>query len=189
MGDYPDWSRLVQLIGSDIKVPIDVQAQYVTLDINIAASAVTLDINLAASAVTLDIDIIAQSVGVYLQADWSALQGTDKNLSSIGNVKTFGQAALLDYTVPTGKTFYTLGLSAAIYPNAAADYDHFIRVGLVLANQTDALYLASIGGESGCSLILNKPIAIAADKLVRLAGTNYSDIEVGLDIVLWGYEI
>lgn len=88
VADYPDWTDLVNIVGTDIMVaidlqgayimmPVDLQAQYITLDINIAASAVTLNVNissqtanlnvnLAASAVTIDINIAASAVTINI---------------------------------------------------------------------------------------------------------------------------
>lgn len=86
MSDYPDYTELMQIIGSDIMVPmdiqgayimmpVDIQAQYITLDIDIVAQTVgyigidikaqtidKLDINLAASAITLDINLKTSAI-------------------------------------------------------------------------------------------------------------------------------
>ena len=93
-GDYPDYTDLIQIIGADIMVPIDIQgayimmpvdiqAQYLTLEIDIVAQTVgnigidikaqtfeKLNINLAASAITLDINL--KTSDITLDVDISA---------------------------------------------------------------------------------------------------------------------
>ena len=73
-GDYPDYTSLMQVIGSDIMVPIDLQASYIMMPIDMQAAYIqmpvdiqsqyiTLDINIETSEATLDVDIVAQTVG------------------------------------------------------------------------------------------------------------------------------
>jgi len=64
MADYPDWTDLVQIIGSDIMVPIDIQGSYIMLPVDIQAQYVTLEIDIVAQSVgNIAIDIAAQSIG------------------------------------------------------------------------------------------------------------------------------
>jgi len=57
----PDWYDQVVLVGSDITVPISIQASSVVIDVNIT-SAVTLDVNITGSTVTIDVNITGSSV-------------------------------------------------------------------------------------------------------------------------------
>jgi len=98
--DHPDGTVPTVFSKADVKVPVDIQAQYITLDvditaqtvgniaidvaaqsvgnisINLAASAITLDINLAASAITLDVNLHSQTANIDI----------DITATSIGNL-------------------------------------------------------------------------------------------------------
>lgn len=64
MSDYPDYTSLLQIIGSDIMVPIDLQGAYIMMPVDIQAQYVTLDIDIVAQSVgNISIDIAAQSIG------------------------------------------------------------------------------------------------------------------------------
>lgn len=74
MADYPDYQRLVRIVGSDITLTIEVDAVNVTLDINLVSADIMMPIDLQASYImmpvdiqgqyiTLEIDIVAQTVG------------------------------------------------------------------------------------------------------------------------------
>lgn len=64
MGDYPDHTTLTQIVGTEITIPISIDAATITLDVDIVAqSAGDLNVNLAASDITLNVDIVAQTVG------------------------------------------------------------------------------------------------------------------------------
>lgn len=64
MGDYPDHTTLMQVIGSDVMIPIDIQAGYIMVPIDIQAQYVTLEIDIVAQTVgNIAIDIAAQTVG------------------------------------------------------------------------------------------------------------------------------
>ncbi len=84
MADYPDWTSAIELLGSEIQVPIDVQGayiqmpidiqgQYITLDINIAASAITLNVAIASSAVTLNVNISSTTAALSVNLTASAI--------------------------------------------------------------------------------------------------------------------
>jgi hypothetical protein len=64
MADYPDWTDLVQIIGADIMVPIDMQGAYIMMPVDIQAQYVTLSIDITAQSVgDITVDIAAQSIG------------------------------------------------------------------------------------------------------------------------------
>lgn len=86
MSDYPDFTESIQIVGTDITLPIlitactvtfnidivaqtvgnigiDIKAQTLAqLNINLAASAITLNVAIQSSAVTLNVDITAQTL-------------------------------------------------------------------------------------------------------------------------------
>lgn len=110
--DYPDWTDLVQIVGTDIMVavdlqgayimmPVDIQAQYITLEIDIVAQTVgnisidiaaqsvtNLSVNLAASAITMDINIASITGGVTFNI--GTVTGTvNVSIASIAGGVTF----------------------------------------------------------------------------------------------------
>jgi len=230
MGDYPDYTSLMQIIGSDIMVPIDVQAayimmpvdiqaQYVTLDIdivaqsvgniaidiaaqsigniavNIAASAITLNVAIQSSAVTLNVNITAQTltdfkitvnaqnVGVYLQPEWAAKIGVDKNLYGESLTASSGTTySLVTYTVTAGKTLYISHFGALV-----DGYNAPISVWIASPNLST--FLAVSGGLVGVFAALNKPLIIAAGVTVYLRATHYASGAAPLRGHIGGYEI
>lgn len=243
MSDYPDYTTLLQLIGTDIMVPIDIQgayimmpidiqAQYVTLEmdivaqtvgnisidiaaqtigninIDIAASAITLDVNLKsqtaninidiaaqtagnlavnitasdvtlnmnleASAITLNIDMHTQSVGIYLQPEWAAKEGIDKDITGIYG----GGGYIIDYTVPAGKELRIFDFGYA------DDIDEPISVIL----QCGVTALAACGGSLGASFSLTKPKIFEAGERARL-NLNIGGWSGEVRGFLGGYEV
>ncbi len=86
MADYPDWTSAVHLVGTEIMLPVDIQAQYVTLGVDIVAQTVgniTIDIaaqtvgnihvNLAASAITMNVNISSQTANINVNLAASAI--------------------------------------------------------------------------------------------------------------------
>ncbi|GAJ22209.1 unnamed protein product, partial [marine sediment metagenome] len=55
--DYPDWSRLIQVIGSNVQIPIDVQSSYIMMPIDIQGQYV--DLNVAITAKNIENIMIA----------------------------------------------------------------------------------------------------------------------------------
>jgi hypothetical protein len=126
--DYPDWTDLVNIVGTDIMVaidlqgayimmPVDLQAQYITLDINIKASAVTLsvnitsqtanlNVNLAASAVTLDINIKASAVTLNIATSSTTNIVIDKLVQEAFTARIFTLSNDNGVTTPTAPPLY-----------------------------------------------------------------------------------
>ena len=258
MADYPDWTDLVQVVGSDIMVPIDVQGayimlpvdiqgQYLTLDIDIAAqsvgnievdiaaqsvgniavsiaaSAVTLNINIqsseialnvniAASKVTLPIniksseialnvnisaqsignltiDIQAQSVGVYLQPEWAAKQGIDKNIRGLANDEGWGGSLKVAYTVPEGKTLYITLVTAGGRANEEANGSKIQNIRVVLFNQTTETFVLETAGEGGVVVPLAKPVVVGEEEEINLFAYSYAAHNSNLYGTIMGYEV
>jgi len=187
MADYPDWTDLVQIVGTDIMVavdlqaayimmPVDIQAQYVDLTVDIVAQTVghiTVDIAAqSAGDITVDItaqtlsniniQINAQAVGVYLQPDWQVKAGTDKNLVGTADVDTDTWTKVLEYVVTTGKTFYAcqwgFGLELNTSVLAHLRYLH-------ISTETN---LAMNGGYMGAAQSFTKPVTVVAGDKIRV---------------------
>lgn len=128
MGDYPDWTRLFHLVGTDITIPINIEASDVTLPVSIVsqevflyvtvlsvattvyvsikASTVTLNVNIAAAAVTINIKFTDQSVAVWDATGWFSHQGLAKFWENYTSVIGSYDDTLTLYTVPDGKVLY-----------------------------------------------------------------------------------
>lgn len=212
MADYPDYTQLFNLVGSDIMVPIDIQgsdimlpidiqAQYVTLEIDIVAQTVgNIAIDLAAQSIgniavdisaqtisNLIIDINAQSVGLYLQPEWAALRGTGKDFHVSASQRSFSGYAQNTYTVPNGKTLFITGVQAYCHSFLDEDGDkpqHFDAD--VYRNGT---LVCAFGGDGGLSVNLTKPIAFTAGTvfLYRIYCRAYHDCDIGINAQ--GYEV
>jgi len=102
MSDYPDFTTLMQIYGSDIMVPIDLQASYIMMPIDIQAQYVTLEIDIVAQSVgNLAIDIAAQSVG-EISIDIAA--------QSVGNLAVSIEAAAVTLDINIAATDITLDI-------------------------------------------------------------------------------
>lgn len=214
MADYPDYFELIQIVGADIMVPIDVQgayimmpvdiqAQYLTLEIDIVAQTVgNISIDLAAQTIgnlavnisaqdlaQLTIDIDAQSVGIYLQPEWSALQGLDKNFRLHEGSKVRYATVILEYVVPAGKTFYLCGAAFSLRSGADADGDKPQQGVLGLQYYAPVVSLCDLGGDGGGFLPFAKPLVIAAGKTLKGVVTNYSNHTCSMSVSMWGYEL
>ena len=172
-----DTDIIAQTIGN---VAIDIAAQTLSeMAVNITAQDLA----------QLVIKIAAQTVGVYLQPEWAALQGVDKNLAGLDASAIYGEALNVDYTVTAGKTLYITGVTCFIYALAAADYDHFLYVVLNIINTTTTVVLGRLGGIGGCGIMYDKPLVILAGQVLRAQAINFSNITCVLGLTAWGYEI
>jgi hypothetical protein len=227
---YPDWTGLVDIIGSDVMVPIDIQAgyvmmpvdlqaQYITLKIDIVAQSIgniaidiaaqtlgninvninaqtaNINVDIKASSVTLtvsvsgtaNIQITSQTAGVYLQPEWSAFQGTDKEFYATGDTLAFGNYVTVYHNVPGGKKFFLCGFAWGMRVKTATDYDHHLWCeGGVY---TSAGYKFSIPQEGGGSINLTKPLVVLGGEWIYAYAQNYSNLETHSYVSYWGYEI
>jgi len=212
--DYPDYTELMQIIGSDIMVPIDMQAAYIMMPVDIQAQYLTLEIDIVAQSVgniaidlaatsignvgidikaatigNLTIDIETQSVGVYLQPDWQAKEGKDKAIRALNTSAAFAEYALTDYQVPTGKKLYITSFSASSVANNAADADKQQTIRGHIVNTTDNIFYAYCGGNAGFALSFPVPIIIPADKTVRVYIEQNANHTSSIRCIASGYEI
>lgn len=113
MADYPDWTDLVHIIGTDIMVAIDLQGAYIMMPVDIQAQYLTLDINIKAAAVTLDINITAQDVDINIATSSTQNIVIDKLVQDAFTARIFTLQNDNDVATPaappssrTGATYY-----------------------------------------------------------------------------------
>ena len=204
--DYPDWTRLIQLIGSNIMMPIDMQASYIMMPVDIQAQYVTLDIDIVAQTVgnigidikaatvgnigidikantlgNLVVDIEAQSVGIYLKPDWEVKEGHGKAWNMSGTNKATDATITQAYT-PSGKDLYITQVSAMMFGYSDADKD---------LNQVFELIIAGVyaGGNGGCQFILPNPIKCPDGVEVNMTMYNRANHACNMRLSVRGYEI
>lgn len=140
----------------------------------------------------LPIDHQDQNKGMYLQPEWAAKEGTDKNFTATVQNKTRDQYTYVTYQVPSGKTLYVTGVSFWIYSNAAADYDHFFYGSLVFKEgpwDEPGTHKGYGGGVGGGILPFTKPIEIVASEYATAMIYNRSNVAANLAVSFWGYEL
>ena len=204
-GDYPDYTSLMQIIGSDIMVPIDVQgayiqmpvdiqgayimmpvdiqAQYATLDINIKAATVdkiAIDIKTATIG-NLSIDLKAQSVGFYSQPEWAAKAGEDIDKYSYDPDLDEIATVMCSYEVPGNRTCYITGFGGYVLSYQAC-------LGLSLRDQDAATPQKAVaGGIGGCNVQLRKPIKIPSGHTVVIYAYCYAVEEMAGRVSMHGF--
>jgi len=211
MGDYPDYTDVMMIIGSEIMVPIDVQGAYIMMPVDIQAQYVTLDIDIVAQTVgniavdlvaqtmgditvdikaqtigNLTIDIEHQSVGVYTQPEWAVLQELEKTLACYNLSRAWGQGETIEYT-PSGKDFYIKSVSFLIFAAGSGDYDHFLY-GAVAVSVEDGSGIY-IGGLGGNAIRLDDPLACPDGKKVTCQISNQSNVTCSVYLCVSGYEV
>lgn len=194
-----DIDIVAQTVGN---IAIDVAAQSVgSIDINLAASAITLDINIksitggvtfAIGSVsgTVDIKIAsAQSVGVWVQAEWAALQGQHKTFVVADVNVASGGSDYSEYTIPTGKVLYITAFAGTIFATNEADRDKNQICYGIIWNQGGGTAIFAIGGNGGFGTSFPTPIKIVAGTVVRFTVCNYSGHLCTIGATAIGYEL
>jgi len=204
--DYPDFTRLMQILGSDIMVPIDIQGAYIMMPVDIQAQYVNLEVDIVAQTVgnigidikaatvgnigidikantlgNLIIDIEAQSVGLYLKPDWEVKEGHGKAWNLTGTNKATDATITQAYT-PSGKTLYITQVSAAMFGYADADKDK---------DQVFELLIGGVyrGGNGGCQFLLLNPIKVNDGIEVNMTMYNRANHACNMRLSVRGYEI
>lgn len=204
MADYPDWTRLFQLAGTEITIPINIEASDitmpvsidavtadlevsitavgVTLPISIDAATVDLDVNLVGQDVTIDFNFADQSVAVFDAAKWFAHNAAQVFLTAYATITVNACGTVIDYTVPAGKTLYIVGVS---YSAASGETPPLsCRGDLLIA----ATWVLTLGSLVGAGLPLDTPVRATAGQHVYLQLCQYG---AGANMVMygsiWGY--
>jgi len=173
-----------QTVGN---IGIDIKAQTVSqLNVNIAASAATITVSVTGIA---NFSIVAQEVGVYLQPEWAAKEGNDKNFYLTAVNMGWHEGVYASYVVPSGKTLYLCGLSFRIAAADAANYDHHLYGYASLIDWTADINLATIGGLGGGGIPCPKPVTIPEGHEFKLELYCEAGVDCHLLASSWGYEI
>ncbi len=131
----------------------------------------------------------SQRFGLYLQPEWAAKEGIDKNFyATAANVATGAEVSLI-YTVPSGKTLYIMSLSWSSIASAAANRDLNQNSRLFAHNVTDGINLLDVGGYGGGSIVLNKPFVFESGKAAGFYATNASNHDCTMAVSAQGYEV
>lgn len=204
MPDYPDWTRLFHLVGTNITIPISIDASNVTLpisidavtvpinvtiasqwfdvDVNIAASEVTIDVNITAAAVTLNINFADQSVAVFDAAKWFSHQAQQVFIVGAASVLQNNYATLVSYTVPAGKNLFVVGASYRTQPLTAVLYASGLEIVVASVEQFH------IGGVAGQALSCDTPLRYPAGTVLTVRGHQYSSMaSLYIYGMIWGY--
>lgn len=205
--DYPDYTDVMQIIGSDIMVPFDIQGAYIMMPVDIQAQYVNVEVDIVAQTVgnigidikaatigtiaidiktatigNLTIDIEAQSVGVYMQPEWAALQGTDKSFYASTDSAEWNGYAEDTWDVVGGDNLYITAFGASCIPHGFVDEDKTMIFVVDIGDIETGGEMLHQGGNYGCSLSLSKPLVIPVGhtfsvKITR-KGTGVADIKV-----------
>jgi len=63
MSDYSDWTESIELLGSEIMVPTDVQGAVIMLPLDIQGATIMMPMDIQGQNINLAVDIVAQTVG------------------------------------------------------------------------------------------------------------------------------
>jgi hypothetical protein len=205
--DYPDYTDIMQIIGSDIMIPIDlqaayimmpvdIQAQYLTLDIDIIAQSVgNLDVNIAAADIgTISIDISAQtigditvsidaqSLGIYLQPEWQSKAGKTWKFRGQQAVGANTFATVTCGTAPPDVAYFVTDVSIMTITNPARLAAHFFKS--VDATTTS---LCQIGGNCGASHPFRTPPKLVEGEYLKIELWNLEDASRDFQWAAFGY--
>lgn len=212
--DYPDYTDIMQIIGADIMVPIDIQGAYIMMPVDIQAQYINLAIDIVAQTIgniavniaaadignigidikantlgNLTIDIEAQSIGVHLQPEWAALQGTDKGFNALTADLATGLYTSATYAVPEGATLYIAFIAGWCTANLAADRDNNQMMAISIYDETAGSYLFFCGGNGGAIANLTKPIVIPAEHTVWFMCWNFANHNCDVRVSAGGWEV
>lgn len=193
-GDYPDYTTAMQVIGSNIMIPMDIQGAYIMMPVDIQAQVSNILVDIKAQTIDsikveliaetiaaicvgitaetigeLTIDITAQHVGIYSQPEWAALQVEDYDGYSQADVAPGEEKPVETYTVPTdpAKTLFICQWGMFNSEKAAG-------IGGRLCRYLDPGYdpKSAAGGYTGFSVVEHKPIRFTAGQVVHVLATN-----------------
>lgn len=207
----PDFQIPINITAQDLaELNVDIVAQTLgNLAVNIAAQTLaTLGVNIKAQDLAslavdittqtlaalkinitaqdlseLVINIAAQTVGVYLQPEWAAKTGVDKDLYGQNlNAASGTTFTLVDYTVTNGKKLYISHFGACV---GAAEKSLLAWI----CSPNTITFLAITGGMVGVFASLNKPIVIAQNVHVYLRVTHNAGLATDIRGHIGGYEV
>jgi hypothetical protein len=172
----------IDIQSSFIMMPVDIQAQYMNLSIDIVAQTIgSIAINIAGQIQNVEISVVAQNIGISLQGDWAAQQGTDKDFDGDVPSPTSGWNLVISYAVPSNKTLFIYDVSFRYGSDTG-------RIVISLENDTDSVVLAQTAGDGGGWMSFTKPKVIPANHTVKLWARYYGGAGGALHGSMGGYE-
>lgn len=202
--DYPDWTRLFHLVGTDITIPINITASDVTLNVNLVATEVALDVTITAVdvtlpvsidavTVTLDVNVVAQaanftiefadqSVAVFDAAKWFAHNAAQVFVTGYASVVKDASATVCSRLVPAGKVFFIAGCGYAVYGMGALPWGSYILL------QVAAPVIGRWGSITGLAVIFDVPIRAVAGETVYCTLTNGGPNTATMCGEFWGWD-
>ncbi len=191
--DRPDWQQGTDIEAQTIEqLNIDIIAQTLaTLDVDLVAQTLgSLNVDIIAQTIgNIAINILQQAVGIFLQPEWSAKEGTDKDFDVVEVDMPWLGSASGNYTVPAGKTLYITDCSFMIRATYAADSDHPLPFFGYLYDETTGVYLARISGNVGVSKVFTKPGVVPENNVFTYVIYNASPISTSIAVHANGFEI
>ncbi len=155
----------------------------------VAATIGQLSVNIAAQTLSqLAINVAAQNVGIFLQPDWAAKGGTDKNFTASGTNVAVNGLANVSYT-PATKPLYITRLSGGILGFADADKDKAQHGYWLVSDITAGTTLWGQGGDGGIGPTISPALAVPVGHEVQFQVANYSGHPANIAIFAGGYEI
>ena len=181
--DYPDYTDVMQIIGSDIMVPFDIQAAYIMMPVDLQAQYVTLEIDIVAQSVgDIGIDIKAQTVGnlavniaqaITLNVDITA-QTIDKL-----NINLAASAITLDINIKTSAITLNVDITAQTVGNLAVNIAQAITLNVDITAQTVGNINIDIDAQSvGIYLQPEWAAKTEVNKIIQRANEGYTDYSV-----------
>ena len=127
--------------------------------------------------------------GLYDIPHWAAKEATDKNLYGSETNADPLDFALIEYTIPEGKTLYIsqLGCSQGAYAQASRDLNQMIYVKVHDTTDDEVLFIA--GGNGGAVISFAKPISVAAEHDLQITAVNITNHNTNITVSAGGYEI
>lgn len=204
MADYPDWTRLFHLVGTEITIPISIDAVTADLEVTVTAVDATVNVNIAHSDVvmyvdlrysytTLDVNIESQdanitfefadqSVAVFDAAKWFAHEADQVFVTGYDDIAVGAASAVCTRVVPTGKVFYLAGCGYAVYGMGALPYGSYLLI------QVAATVIGRWGSITGTAVIFDVPIRATAGQTVWCTLSNGGPNEATFCGEFWGWD-
>jgi len=186
--DYPDWIRAFNLVGTNITIPINIEAsdvtlpvsieacdltlkvwiiaQLVVLDVNLKASAITLDVNITASEVTISINFADQSVAVFDAPKWFAHEAQQVFVTGLDTLASGSWGLIASRFVPAGSTYFLTVVSIGYNGATNANVGLYLVIGGTITIR--------LNGMNGAGLTFDTPLRLEGYDAVELYGLQVS---------------
>lgn len=179
----------IDIQGAYIMMPVDIQAQYLTLEIDIVAQTVgDISIDIAAQTIgNVTIDIEAQSVGIYPKSDWEVKEGNQKQIWGSAGPYARGSYKDITYAVPEDKVLYIYAAACSCWASGAHNADSpQITYASVWRNGTE---LIQFGGNGGMVHVFPAPLKYIYGETAKLRIRNEANHTCLLGGSLLGFEV